>query len=114
MPERRRLLRATSFSRPPPFIGFCRLGVTPAISQLGKKDHAMDFAFSAEQESIRDAVSRICARFDDAFWLTHDREHRFPHEFYRAIADAGWLGIAMSEEVGGAGLGITEAALMMK
>jgi acyl-CoA dehydrogenase len=74
----------------------------------------MDFAFSAEQESIRDAVSRICARFDDAFWLTHDREHRFPHEFYRAIADAGWLGIAMSEEVGGAGLGITEAALMMQ
>ena len=74
----------------------------------------MDFAFSAEQESIRDAVSRICARFDDAFWLTHDREHRFPHEFYRAIADAGWLGIAMSNEVGGAGLGITEASLMMK
>jgi acyl-CoA dehydrogenase len=85
-----------------------------AISELEKKDHAMDFAFSAEQESIRDAVSRICARFDDAFWLTHDREHRFPHEFYRAIAEAGWLGIAMSSEVGGAGLGITEASLMMQ
>jgi acyl-CoA dehydrogenase len=73
----------------------------------------MDFALSPEQESIRDAIARICARFDDSYWLEHDRAHRFPEAFYRAIADGGWLGIAMSAEFGGAGLGITEAAVMM-
>jgi acyl-CoA dehydrogenase len=74
----------------------------------------MDFAFSAEQQSVREAIARICERFDDAYWLEHDREHLFPEAFYRAIAEGGWLGIAMSQDVGGSGLGITDAAIMMQ
>jgi acyl-CoA dehydrogenase len=74
----------------------------------------MDFALTANQESIRDAVAKICARFDDAYWLKRDKEGGFPADFHRAFADAGWLGICMPEEVGGAGLGIIEAALMMR
>jgi acyl-CoA dehydrogenase len=70
----------------------------------------------AEQDRvrIRDAILRLCARFDDGYWLTRDREGGFPEEFYRAIAADGWLGIAMPEEYGGAGLGISEAAVMMQ
>jgi acyl-CoA dehydrogenase len=74
----------------------------------------MDFAFSAEQLRIREAIARLCRRFDAAYWLEHDRSGVFPDEFHRAVADAGWLGIAMPQEFGGAGLGITEAALMMQ
>ncbi|HTO44171.1 MAG TPA: acyl-CoA dehydrogenase family protein [Burkholderiales bacterium] len=74
----------------------------------------MDFAFSAEQLRIREAIARLCQRFDAAYWLEHDSSGIFPHEFHRAVADAGWLGIAMPPEYGGAGLGITEAALMMQ
>ena len=74
----------------------------------------MDFAFSAEQFRIREAIARLCQRFDAAYWLEHDSSGIFPHEFHRAVADAGWLGIAMPPEYGGAGLGITEAALMMQ
>ncbi len=74
----------------------------------------MDFALSAEQESIRDAVTRLCARFDDAYWLERDRSGGFPHDFHAAVAEAGWLGIAMPASCGGAGLGIVEAALMMQ
>jgi len=74
----------------------------------------MDFALTTEQESIRDSIARICERFDDAYWLKKDREGGFPNEFYRAIADAGWLGICIPEQYGGAGLGITEAAIMMR
>jgi len=74
----------------------------------------MDFAPTTEQESIRDSIARICERFDDAYWLKKDREGGFPNEFYRAIADAGWLGICIPEQYGGAGLGITEAAIMMR
>lgn len=51
--------------------------------------------------------------FDDDYWLKKDRDGGFPHDFHQALAEAGWLGIAMPEEFGGAGLGITEAALMM-
>ena len=67
-----------------------------------------------ERRQIRDAVQALCDRFDDAWWLERDRTATFPHEFHRAMAEAGWLGIAMPVEHGGAGLGITEAALMMQ
>src|SRR6188768_2506823 len=73
----------------------------------------MDFAFTEQQLSIKDSVSKLCARFDDKYWLKKDKEGGFPEDFYRALADSGWLGIAMPEAYGGAGLGITEAALMM-
>ncbi len=74
----------------------------------------MNFAWSAEQESIREAILRVCAGFDAAYWLEKDRHGGFPLDFHRAIADAGWLGICMPEEYGGAGLGIQEAAIMVQ
>jgi acyl-CoA dehydrogenase len=72
----------------------------------------MDFSLTSEQESIRESVARVCARFGDAYWLAHDNEGGFPHEFFGAIAADGWLGICIPEAYGGSGLGITEAALM--
>jgi acyl-CoA dehydrogenase len=74
----------------------------------------MDFAFSEEQEQIREAIGKICARFDDAYWLRKDREGGFPKELHQALAKDGWLGVAMPVEYGGSGLGITEAAVMMQ
>jgi acyl-CoA dehydrogenase len=74
----------------------------------------MDFSLSQEQQQIRDAIRKLCAQFDDAYWLEKDRSGAFPHELHAALAEAGWLGIAMPEEYGGAGLGITEAAIMMQ
>jgi acyl-CoA dehydrogenase len=74
----------------------------------------MNFAFTETQEQLRIAVGRICEGFDDDYWLQRDRDGGFPHDFHRAFAQAGWLGIAMPEQYGGAGLGITEAALMMR
>lgn len=74
----------------------------------------MDFALTDQQESIRDAVAKICEGFDDAYWLNKDREGGFPHDFHKALADAGWLGICVPEAYGGSGLGITEAAIMMR
>jgi acyl-CoA dehydrogenase len=72
----------------------------------------MDFSLTSEQESIRESVARVCARFGDAYWLERDTEGGFPHEFFDAIAADGWLGICIPEAYGGSGLGITEAALM--
>ena len=74
----------------------------------------MDFSFSPDQLAIRNAVAKLCERFDAQYWLERDRDGGFPEDFHRAVAQAGWLGIAMPQAYGGAGLGITEAALMMQ
>jgi len=74
----------------------------------------MDFSLTPEQEAIRAAIEKICARFPDDYWLEKDRAGSFPHDFHAAFAKDGWLGIAMPQKFGGAGLGITEAAVMMQ
>src|ERR1700693_3828618 len=74
----------------------------------------MDFAFTDEQEQIRAAIAKICARFPDDYWLKKDKAGGFPAELHQALAKDGWLGIAMPEAYGGSGLGITEAAVMMQ
>jgi len=74
----------------------------------------MDFSFTADQLAIKEAIAKLCARFDAQYWLERDRNGGFPEDFYRAVAESGWLGIAMPQQYGGAGLGITEAALIMQ
>ncbi len=73
----------------------------------------MDFDLSDSQNEIVSGIRALCQRFPDEYWRGHDQRHEFPHEFYKAIADAGYLGIAIPEEYGGAGLGMTETALLM-
>jgi acyl-CoA dehydrogenase len=73
-----------------------------------------EIASTPERVEIKNAVRAICDRFDDNYWAEKDQSHSFPYEFSKAIADGGWLGIAMPEEYGGAGLGVTEAAIMMQ
>lgn len=71
------------------------------------------FDLNAEQAAIRDGVAAVCRRFGDEYWAECDREERFPKEFHRAMATDGWLGVTMPEQYGGAGLGVTEAAIVM-
>ena len=74
----------------------------------------MSVDFTPEQQQIRDSVTRLCAEFGDQYWLARDSDGRFPEEFCKAIAEHGCMGIATPVEYGGAGLGITEAALLMQ
>src|SRR5689334_14622316 len=74
----------------------------------------MDFSLTPEQVKIQEAIAKLCERFPDEYWLKRDNEGEFPSDFHQALAKDGWLGIAMPEEFGGAGLGITEAAVMMQ
>jgi acyl-CoA dehydrogenase len=73
-----------------------------------------DDILTADQRTICEGVRSVVTRFDDAYWLDHDESGDFPKDFHRAMADAGWLGITMPVEYGGSGLGVTEAALMMR
>ena len=74
----------------------------------------MDFSPTAEQTAIRESISGICHRFNDAYWLAKDQEGGFPEDFYQAIARGGWLGICIPQNYGGSGLGVSEAAIMMQ
>ena len=74
----------------------------------------MDTNFSPEQNDIRAAVEKLCAKYDDDYWLGLDRDGGFPEPFVKDIAEGGWLGISLPEEVGGSGLGVVEAAIMMQ
>ncbi len=74
----------------------------------------MHFELSEDQQAIREAVTQSCQPFPESYWLEHDRTGEFPHDFYAAMAKAGWLGIAIPEAYGGSGLGVTEAAIMMQ
>lgn len=74
----------------------------------------MDFQISEEQQLIRDAVRKTCAGFPDEYWAEKDESHEFPWEFYNAMAEAGWIGVAIPEAYGGSGRGITEASLVLE
>jgi acyl-CoA dehydrogenase len=74
----------------------------------------MDFALPDEYTDIQKATRDIAGKFDGEYWTRHDREHLYPVDFYRAFADAGWLGICIPTEYGGSGLGISAAALFLE
>lgn len=73
-----------------------------------------DFAVDDDHEAIREGVRRACGPFDDAYWRDLDERHEFPWAFYEAMAEGGWVGIAIPEEYGGGGRGITEASIVLE
>lgn len=74
----------------------------------------MDFLETEEQRLIRESVRKLCKSFPDDYWEQHDREGQFPDDFFDEMAAAGWIGIAMPEQYGGAGRGIQEAAIVLE
>ncbi len=74
----------------------------------------MEFADDETHRDIREGVRRACTPYDDAYWRDLDARHEFPWAFYEAMAEGGWIGVAMPEAYGGGGLGITEASIVLE
>ena len=74
----------------------------------------VEFEESELHQDIREGVRRVCRDFPDSYWRDLDQRHEFPWEFYKALAEGGWVGIAIPEEYGGGGLGITEASIVLE
>ena len=74
----------------------------------------MNFSEDDEQTLIRESVRRLCSDFPDDYWRKCDETHTFPWDFYKALADAGWIGIAIPEKYGGSGRGVSEAAIILE
>ena len=60
------------------------------------------------------ARSALCAKFDGAYWREIDEQRGYPEAFATALTEAGWLAALIPEEFGGAGLGLTEASIIME
>ena len=78
----------------------------------------MDFSFSEEQEAVRELADRI---FTDLSTQERLKElesevegDRFDRRLWSELASAGLLGIALPDDVGGAGLGFLETGLMVE
>jgi len=74
----------------------------------------VDFTEDETQQALREGVRRVCVKFDDAYWRDLDARHEFPWAFYEAMAEGGWIGVALPETYGGGGLGITEASIVLE
>ncbi|OQD81688.1 hypothetical protein PENANT_c026G00907 [Penicillium antarcticum] len=75
---------------------------------------SQDPDLSESQQTVREAIARICSDFPDEYWARVDEMHQFPTELYEALAKQGWLGICLPQRYGGSELGISEAAVMMQ
>lgn len=73
----------------------------------------MNFQLSDDHHALVQGIQAVCRQFPEEYWAQIDKSAKYPHAFHQALAEGGWLGIAMPEAYGGAGLGIFEAALMM-
>ncbi len=89
-------------------------GRAPCPGRERESGDVMEFSRSSDHEAIREGIRRICADFPDEYWAEKDEAHEFPWDFYNALAEGGWVGIAIPEEFGGGGQGITEASVMLE
>lgn len=73
----------------------------------------MEFALSEQQQLIRTEVRSLARQFDWGYWRELDRTGTYPHAFFNAFAEAGWLGTVIPTAYGGSGLGVTEACIVL-
>ncbi|KAJ5484346.1 Acyl-CoA dehydrogenase N-terminal [Penicillium expansum] len=115
---RSQIQRALRSQCPALLRGPSRTGMSPqaraAFSTSGRHNIMGMTGFTEEQLTVREAISHICSKFPNTYWQEHDQQEKDPKEFHAALAKDGWLGIALPESLGGAGLGISEATMMMQ
>ncbi|KKZ61876.1 acyl-CoA dehydrogenase [[Emmonsia] crescens] len=114
-PLHRSLLSCARRQAPRPRIGALRQCRQERSFSASPSSRIMELScFSQNQLMVRDAIAKICSKFPDEYWAERDETGEYPHELHAALAKDGWIGIALPEELGGAGLGISEATMMLQ
>ena len=105
-----RVLTRSTLPLPLPLLarGFSSTRVARTFTGMSEE------GLTESQVDVRLAIQGICKQFDDDYWLHKDRTKSYPHELYDALSPGRWIGICMPPELGGAGLGISEATVMLQ
>jgi acyl-CoA dehydrogenase len=74
----------------------------------------VDSSVQEARQSIREEVRRLCQDFPDTYWQDVDKHEKYPQEFVDALTSGGYLAALIPEDYGGAGLGITEASIILE
>jgi acyl-CoA dehydrogenase len=74
----------------------------------------VDFRLSDDQQAIRAAVRDLCKRYPDSYWRDLDQQRAYPEAFVQELTRGGWLAVLIPQEYGGAGLGVTEASIVLE
>ena len=63
---------------------------------------------------LREAVSKLCAKYPGEYWRKLDQERNYPTEFVDELTQAGWLSVLIPEQYGGPGLPLSAAAAILE
>jgi acyl-CoA dehydrogenase len=74
----------------------------------------MNFEFNEEQRMIANAARDIAKDFPPEYWREKEENGEFAEEFFKAVCEAGFMGIVIPEEYGGGGYGMTELLIAME
>src|SRR5262245_11951422 len=74
----------------------------------------MESSVQEARQSIREEVRKLCLDFPDVYWQDIDKHEKYPKEFVDALTQSGYLAALIPEEYGGAGLGVTEASIILE
>jgi len=70
--------------------------------------------YSSRHADLRQSVRELCDGFKSDYWQLVDKDSAYPEEFVKEVTRAGWLAALIPEEYGGAGLGVTEASVILE
>ncbi len=74
----------------------------------------MNFERSEEQSIMVDTARRVGEAFGLDYWRDLDAKKEYPAAFWQEVCNAGLCGVAVPEEFGGSGLGMTEMAMVVE
>ncbi len=74
----------------------------------------MDFELNEEQRMVRETAREFADREVRGAAAALDREHKYPAEFVAKLADMGLMGVAISDEYGGAGMDYVSYVVAME
>src|SRR5687767_2147933 len=74
----------------------------------------MESSVQEDRQAIRQGVRELCKGFPSAYWRDVDKHEKYPQEFVDALTKSEYLAVLIPEEYGGAGLGVTEAGIILE
>ncbi len=74
----------------------------------------MDFELTQTQKDIRNAAREFAEKEFEEVASGYDEREEFPKDLWKKACELGFVGTFIEEEYGGAGLGFTEAAMVME